>query len=198
MPCVQRQNPALEALCPITLAPAAQLLEPLVLGPAADRPDEGVLGDVDEAGLRNPVLHVLDGVEGAPRALAQVQDARAEAVVHAVRGVGARGVGIRLHAELEVLEPAAGLEVCVGLGVESGPVGDAAGESADVDVVEGGEGVGPFLRGIVDFEGDGRREGGCLRGGEVGGGYTGAGKEVRYVTMETLAHSTFPHERTRI
>ena len=81
----------------------------------------------------------------------------------------ARRVSIRADLEFQVLEPCAGREVGVDLGVHVGPVLDAAREAADVDQVEVVGGIRPFAAGIVDFKDEVRRRGGVEDGTEVCG-----------------------------
>jgi len=76
-----------------------------------------------------------------------------------------------LAGEFGVLDPAAGLEGAEGLGVERGPVGDAAEHVADVDEVEGGGLEGPGEAGVVEFEAAVGRGPFGLDWGEVGADY---------------------------
>lgn len=121
------------------------------LGPQTD--GECILADVD---VDEPL-----GTEECRLKMAQITQVICRVVCGAERGGKETEVGVLrdgghgLSGEVGIcdFEVTAGSEVLEGLLVDEGPVGEGAGEAAEVDEVEG-DVVSPFVAGVVEVEGE--------------------------------------------
>ena len=138
------------------------------------------LADVGEAGgLHALALQaVLEHGEGASDGGAALEEDGAP-LLHGALVLDGAVVGADDGRGLMALDPAAGLEGAVGLGVQGVPVDDAADEEAHVDVVEAVLLEGPRLGAVVDLaarSGVGQSQGRLE--GFTGVGLTTAGSEA--------------------
>lgn len=158
-----------------------------ILRPVADR-DLDILDDnVDKPGFFHPLplQIILDNTERPPRLFTTRPKYLGELIQGAVLGDALvrdpdkRGV--------LVLDPAAGLASTEGFPVQPRPVGNVAGQEADVDEVKGVVVPGPIEVGVVDLELDVRRYPARLDGRQVGARYFDTGMSIAKVTVGNVS-----------
>lgn len=164
----QEEAESLQATIHKHLHKLPNLLQLGVEAPSAHGKPELPLGDVDEARFAHVIPHAR--ANGDLERLTHLLASLLKDTVPAVDNVLGVGDDVRMGAdvELEVLEPAARLEVGEGLLVQGRPAIDATVEIADVDVVEVVRRPGPFQLSIIHVKFAVWRHPCWLNGGDIG------------------------------
>lgn len=147
----QVHSKAIQPDLPHVVVEPAGLLEHRILSPGPNGELVDLVVDVDEAGLLDAAAHQWENVDGAASLLRGLVDAWSPHIQDVVLGQAAV-VAEDFASALVLLEPAARLEVVVGLLVDGLPFRHRVGaqSEAQVDQVEW-LAPGPFLEDVVDF-----------------------------------------------